>query len=121
MGTPRLKLFARIGRIYLQKQALNRRATMPARNPVRGCRAKDCAMSATIQQSKVATEDADLVGVEHRGPIAYLTLNRASKYNVLSAAMIARLKSILEALSVDRGTRVVVLAAQGRAFCAGHD
>jgi enoyl-CoA hydratase/carnithine racemase len=78
-------------------------------------------MSATIQQSKVATEDADLVGVEHRGPIAYLTLNRASKYNVLSAAMIARLKSILEALSVDRGTRVVVLAAEGRAFCAGHD
>ena len=76
-------------------------------------------MSATFQEPAVPTEDSDLVRIEHRGPIAYLRLNRASKYNALSAAMIARLKSILETLSVNRGTRVIVLAAEGRAFCAG--
>jgi enoyl-CoA hydratase/carnithine racemase len=78
-------------------------------------------MSATFQEPAIPTEDSDLVSIEHSGPIAYLTLNRASKYNALSAAMIACLKSTLETLSVNRGTRVIVLSAEGRAFCAGHD
>jgi enoyl-CoA hydratase/carnithine racemase len=78
-------------------------------------------MSANLQPAAAPTEDSDLVGIEHRGPIAWLTLNRAAKYNVLSAAMIAALKSILESLAANRETRVIVLAAAGRAFSAGHD
>jgi enoyl-CoA hydratase/carnithine racemase len=65
--------------------------------------------------------DEALVGIERRGPIVYLTLNRAAKYNVLSAAMIAELKGILEQIASDREARVIVLAAHGKAFCAGHD
>jgi len=76
-------------------------------------------MSAQPQQS-AGTEEA-LVRVERRGPVAYLTLSHGAKYNVLSAAMIARLREALERLAQDREARVIVLAAEGRAFSAGHD
>jgi len=65
--------------------------------------------------------DETMVVIERRGAIAHLTLNRASKYNVLSAAMISELKAILERLASDREVRVIVLAANGKAFSAGHD
>ena len=61
------------------------------------------------------------VRTEHSGTVAYLTLNRAAKYNVLSAAMIGSLKAALERLGSEREVRVIVLAAEGRAFSAGHD
>jgi len=52
-------------------------------------------------------------------PKIILTLNHASKYNVLSAAMIERLRTLLEQLAADAQARVVVLAAEGKSFCAG--
>jgi enoyl-CoA hydratase/carnithine racemase len=77
-------------------------------------------MSAQPQQSATHS-DQDLVRLERRGAVAHLTLNHGSKYNVLSAAMIERLRRVLEELSQDREARVIVLAAEGRAFSAGHD
>jgi enoyl-CoA hydratase/carnithine racemase len=65
--------------------------------------------------------DGPLVEVTREGPIARITLKHPAKYNVLSAAMIAALETSLAALATDAGVRVVVLAAEGRAFCAGHD
>jgi enoyl-CoA hydratase/carnithine racemase len=61
------------------------------------------------------------VRTAHSGAIVYLTLNRAAKYNVLSAAMIEALRGTLAAIGSDAGVHVVVLRAEGRAFCAGHD
>jgi enoyl-CoA hydratase/carnithine racemase len=58
---------------------------------------------------------------EQSGAIVYLTLNRAAKYNVLSAAMMEALKSALAQIGSDSSARVVVLRAEGRAFSAGHD
>src|SRR5580658_4243682 len=78
-------------------------------------------MNASVQQPVGSADDSALIGVEQRGPVTWLTLNRAQKYNVLSAAMITELKAILERLSGDRSVRVIVLAAGGRAFSAGHD
>jgi len=78
-------------------------------------------MSATVERPAGRTADESLVRIEHRGPVVQLTLNRASKYNVLCAATIATLKAMLEQLAQDREVRVVVLAAEGRAFSAGHD
>jgi enoyl-CoA hydratase/carnithine racemase len=83
--------------------------------------AKEFTMSATVEPSYSTAADESLVRMERRGPVVYLTLNRAAKYNVLSAAMIASLKGTLERLASDREVRVVVLAAEGRAFSAGHD
>jgi enoyl-CoA hydratase/carnithine racemase len=53
--------------------------------------------------------------------IATLTLNRPAQFNALSGALIAELQLALDRLAVDTSVRVVVLAARGRGFCAGHD
>ncbi len=55
------------------------------------------------------------------GGVVRLTLNRGSRYNPLSRAMIAALDDALAAAAAEPGTRVVVLAAAGKGFCAGHD
>ncbi len=55
-----------------------------------------------------------------RGVIT-LTLNRPQAFNSLSAGMIAALQAELDAVGRDDGARAVVIAAAGRAFCAGHD
>ena len=65
--------------------------------------------------------DGALVRVETTGAVARLTMQHGAKYNVLSRAMIAELARLLEKLGADPSVRVVVLAAEGRAFCAGHD
>ena len=69
--------------------------------------------------TNVAAED--LVLVEVRDGVATLTLNRPAQFNALSAALIAELQAALDHLANDSGVRVVVLAASGRGFCAGHD
>lgn len=53
--------------------------------------------------------------------VATLTLNRGEKFNPLSEEMLAALQEQLDALRRDDSVRVVVLAAAGKAFCAGHD
>jgi enoyl-CoA hydratase/carnithine racemase len=50
-----------------------------------------------------------------------LTLNRPERFNPLSADMIAALLTELAAIAVDPDVRAIVLAAEGRGFCAGHD
>jgi enoyl-CoA hydratase/carnithine racemase len=53
--------------------------------------------------------------------VVTLTLNRPQAFNSLSEAMLAALQRELDAVAGDAGARVVVIAAAGRAFCAGHD
>ena len=55
-----------------------------------------------------------------RGAVT-LTLNRPHAFNALSEAMLAALQHELEAIGEDESVRVVVLASEGKAFCAGHD
>ena len=50
-----------------------------------------------------------------------ITLNRGDRYNPLSFEMIAALDRALEGVGADPTARVVVLAAAGKGFCAGHD
>ena len=66
------------------------------------------------------TEPLVLRSTDPRGVVT-LTLNRPSAFNALSEAMLAALQSQLEAVAADPQARVVVIAAQGKAFCAGHD
>lgn len=60
------------------------------------------------------------VEVDARG-VATLTLARAEKHNALSAEMMTELEAAARDLAMDRAVRVVVLAAEGRSFCAGGD
>ena len=50
-----------------------------------------------------------------------LTLNRPAAFNALSEGMLAALQTELDAAEADPSARLVVLAAAGKAFCAGHD
>lgn len=53
--------------------------------------------------------------------VVTLTLNRPKQFNALSQAMLSALQAELEQIAADDSVRVVILAAAGRAFCAGHD
>jgi len=53
--------------------------------------------------------------------IARLVLNRPEKRNALSWDLLQALEESLKQVGEDRGARVVVLAAEGPVFCAGHD
>jgi enoyl-CoA hydratase/carnithine racemase len=50
-----------------------------------------------------------------------LTLNRPHAFNALSQATLTALQRELDVIAQDESVRVVVLAAEGKAFCAGHD
>jgi enoyl-CoA hydratase/carnithine racemase len=50
-----------------------------------------------------------------------LTMNRGERFNALSRDMLAALEREIDAAAEDAGVRVVVIAAAGRGFCAGHD
>ncbi len=56
-----------------------------------------------------------------QGGVVRLTLNRASQFNSLSQAMMTALQAELKEIAQRKDLRVVVLAAEGKAFCAGHD
>lgn len=58
---------------------------------------------------------------DDRDGVATLTLNRPGARNALSRDLMAALQEALEAIRDDRSVKVVVLAAAGPAFCAGHD
>jgi enoyl-CoA hydratase/carnithine racemase len=60
---------------------------------------------------------------EHRDSrgVVTLTMNRPEKFNALSQEMLAALQGGLDRVADDASARVVVLAAAGKAFCAGHN
>ncbi|MCH8620962.1 enoyl-CoA hydratase [Undibacterium sp. TS12] len=53
--------------------------------------------------------------------VCTLTLNRGERFNPLSEEMLTELLAAFKAIAVNEKIRVVVLAAAGKAFCAGHD
>lgn len=53
--------------------------------------------------------------------IATLTLNRPAQYNALSSQMLSALQEQLDDIDRDDAVRVVIIAANGKAFCPGHD
>lgn len=53
--------------------------------------------------------------------VVTLRLNRPNQFNALSEGLLDALLTALRALHDDPRLRCVVIEAQGRAFCAGHD
>jgi enoyl-CoA hydratase/carnithine racemase len=74
-----------------------------------------------MDASLAAAATAPLLIVRRDDGVVRLTLNRPSQFNALSEEMLAALQSALDRIAADSGARVVVLAAAGKAFCAGHD
>ena len=53
--------------------------------------------------------------------VVRLTLNRPHAFNALSEGLLEALQAALDRVAADESARAVVIAAAGRAFCAGHD
>jgi enoyl-CoA hydratase/carnithine racemase len=58
---------------------------------------------------------------DDRDGICTLTLNRPQQMNLLTSEMLAALQSAFDEISSNSKIRVVILAASGKGFCAGHD
>lgn len=63
----------------------------------------------------------DLVEYSTDHGIGSITLNRPEKRNALSPEMVASLQAVFEQAENDPAAKVVVLKANGEAFCAGAD
>ncbi|MEE9293251.1 MAG: enoyl-CoA hydratase [Acidobacteriota bacterium] len=61
-----------------------------------------------------------LLSTTHGG-ILTLTLNRPAARNALSAGLMDTLQNTFDRIAGDRSVKTVILAANGPAFCAGHD
>ncbi len=53
--------------------------------------------------------------------ICTLTLNRPDQYNALSRELLTEMGNRLDAIALDETIHAVVIAGNGKAFCAGHD
>jgi len=61
------------------------------------------------------------VELSQRGPVATVTMRRPDVHNAFDEHVIAGLHEAFRSLAEDAGTRVVVLAGEGRSFSAGAD
>lgn len=68
-----------------------------------------------------SVEEGLAVGVEKSGHIALITLNRPDSLNAVNAELSRQLGQAVVDANADPAIRVIVLAAHGRAFCAGAD
>ncbi|MCD4794466.1 MAG: enoyl-CoA hydratase/isomerase family protein [Bacteroidales bacterium] len=53
--------------------------------------------------------------------IGYITLNRPEKRNALNAQLIDELKQAVKLAENDNNAKIIILKAEGKAFCAGAD
>lgn len=65
--------------------------------------------------------DAPVLRHDDGRGVTTLTLNRPQAFNALGEEVLAALQREVDALAKDESVRVVVIAAAGKAFCAGHD
>jgi len=78
-------------------------------------------MSAQPAAARASETSAPVLLRERDGDIAILVLNRPQPRNSLSEALLIALSEAFTEIAADKSVRAVVLAANGPAFCAGHD
>jgi len=67
------------------------------------------------------TQDLGVVLYERSGPIARIVLNRPEKANAQSSEMVWQVDAALDLAQDDGSVKVVILKANGKGFCAGHE
>jgi enoyl-CoA hydratase/carnithine racemase len=71
--------------------------------------------------SAVPQADQPLLLREERDGICTLTMDRPQQMNLLTSGMLSALQDSFSEISSRKDIRVVILAASGKGFCAGHD
>jgi methylglutaconyl-CoA hydratase len=77
-------------------------------------------MKWNLEETPTMTEEILLTQTDARG-VATVTLNRPAVHNAFNDALIARLDKAFAELGDDPKVRVIVLAGNGKSFCAGAD
>ena len=62
-----------------------------------------------------------LVIRKNNNSVVTLTLNRPKQFNALSVELLSAMQTELDNIAQDSNIQVVVIAANGKAFCAGHN
>ena len=84
-------------------------------------KASPVSIEPALRPKVLGTKEPVLLRSTDARGVVTLTLNRPHAFNALSEEMLAALQRELDAIAQDESVRVVVLAAEGKAFCAGHD
>ena len=63
----------------------------------------------------------ELVLYEVKDRVGYITLNRPEKRNALSFEFVQQIKRIFSQAEIDENCKVIVIKANGEAFCSGAD
>jgi enoyl-CoA hydratase/carnithine racemase len=105
----------RFGISAVDKAVGNVRAFQPVKTPSVSIKSAPAPKALGVEQQPIFLHSRDARGV------VTLTLNRPQAFNALSEAVLMELQYQLDAIAEDESVRVVVLAAKGKAFCAGHD
>ena len=77
-------------------------------------------MSTHSEPRSVDINESVLLREDH-GPITVLTMNRGDARNALSEELVVALREQIEDLSRSHSIKAIIIAANGPAFCAGHD
>ncbi|MCV6546649.1 MAG: enoyl-CoA hydratase [Cohaesibacter sp.] len=77
----------------------------------------------SAEQTPPANDSAQdaIILTEQIGPTRRLIMNRSQSRNALSDDMMTALSLALERANQDEATRLIVIAANGPVFCAGHN
>lgn len=68
----------------------------------------------------MSAADAPVLESRDERGVVTLTLNRPASFNALSEEVLAALQSAIDSIAKDDSVRAVILAGNGKAFCAGH-
>ena len=77
------------------------------------------ALSGPYLVSTVGAIDQDLRALD--GPIARIILNKPEKANVQTEGMVWSVNDCLDDAQYDYDIKVVIIKANGKGFCSGHD
>jgi len=74
-----------------------------------------------MSKDQSANQNSIVINVEHKGPVAIVTMNRPEHLNALSAELRASFAQTFDTLAADSSCEVIILTGAGRAFTAGLD
>lgn len=74
-----------------------------------------------MARKKASSPGYDTLAVSLQQGVAVVALNRPDLHNAFNETLIAELTEVLHVLDADDAVRVVVLAGNGKSFCAGAD
>ena len=77
-----------------------------------------CEVRMTVENTEVSS---DVLHARDDRGVHTLVLNRPTSFNTLTENMLAALQSVLDFVALDATARLVVISAEGKAFCAGHN